>query len=120
MSSHRRASSCPAFLASPVSLWPGPADQLDTVEGKSNETGLVWRTDRVVWRTDRVVWRGLILSAYLPRHRAPGGCSDPVLAHGMASRVKYVRLVRRRISERTRFWVQLIGEGHPYAVTARP
>ena len=25
-------------------------NQLDTVEGKSNETGLVWRTDRVVWR----------------------------------------------------------------------
>ena len=24
--------------------------QLDTVEGKSNETGLVWRSDRVVWR----------------------------------------------------------------------
>ena len=78
--------------------------QLDTVEGKSNETGLVWRSDRVVWR-------GLTLLAYLPHHRAQ---RDAVLAHGLSSRVKYVRLVRRRVRERTRFAAQLICEGHPY------
>lgn len=69
--------------------------QLDTVEGKSNETGLVWRSDRVVWR-------GLILPARLSKdleHR------DPVLAHGLAARVKYVRLVRRRMGDKTRFGV---------------
>jgi hypothetical protein len=77
--------------------------QLDTVEGKSNETGLVWRTDRVVWR-------GLSLPAYLP---ARARC-DPVLAHGLAAPVKYVRLVRRRVGERTCFRVQLICEGLPY------
>jgi putative transposase len=84
--------------------------QLDTVEGKSNETGLVWRTDQVVWR-------GLTLLAYLPHHRAQ---RDPVLAHGFASRVKYVRLVRRRIGEQTRFWVQLICEGRPYQKPEHP
>ena len=78
--------------------------QLDTVEGKSNETGLVWRSDRVVWR-------GLTLRAYLPHHHAQ---RDAVLAHGLASRVKYVRLVRRQVGGRTRFWVQLICEGRPY------
>ena len=77
--------------------------QLDTVEGKSNETGLVWRSDRVVWR-------GLTLPASLPQRVR----RDPVLAHGLAAPVKYVRLVRRRIGERTRFWVQLICEGTPY------
>jgi putative transposase len=81
--------------------------QLDTVEGKSNETGLVWRTDRVVWR-------GLTLLACLPHHRAPGVQPDPVLAHGLASRVKYVRLVRRRINGTPRFAAQLICEGRPY------
>ena len=74
------------------------------MEGKSNETGLVWRSDRVVWR-------GLILQARLSKdldHR------DPVLAHGLAARVKYVRLVRRRMGEKTRFWVHLIVEGTAY------
>ena len=47
---------------------------MDTVEGKSNETGLVWRTDRVVWR-------GVTLPAYLPARAQ----RDPVLAHGLAA-----------------------------------
>jgi hypothetical protein len=37
-----------------------------------------------------------------------------VLAHGLASRVKYVRLVRRRINGNLRFAVQLICEGRPH------
>jgi putative transposase len=77
--------------------------QLDTVEGKSNETGLVWRTDRVVWR-------GLALLGYLPR----GTQSDPVLAHGLAAPVKYVRLVRRRMNGTVRYAAQLICAGLPY------
>jgi putative transposase len=77
--------------------------QLDTVEGKSNETGLVWRTDRVVWR-----------GVTLPAYRLVRARRDPVLAHGLAAPVKYVRLVRRRVGEHTRFWVQLICEGRPY------
>ncbi|MGO8950334.1 MAG: hypothetical protein ACLQUY_22275 [Ktedonobacterales bacterium] len=78
-------------------------NQLDTVEGKSNATGLVWRTDRVVWR-------GVTLLAYLPK----GTQRDPVLAHGLAAPVEYVRLVRRRIGERTRYCAQLICVGKPY------
>ena len=77
--------------------------QLDTVEGKSNKMGLVWRTDRVVWR-------GLTLCAYLP-YRAR---RDPVLAHGLAAPVKYVRLVRRRVNGTPFFAAQLICEGTPY------
>ena len=77
--------------------------QLDTVEGKSNVTGLVWRTDRVVWR-------GLTLLAYLPKRTQ----RDPVLAHGLAARVKYVRLVRRRRNGTVRYAAQLICEGKPY------
>jgi putative transposase len=77
--------------------------QLDTVEGKSNETGLVWRTDRVIWR-------GLSLPAYLPK----GNQRDPVLAHGLAAPVKNVRLVRRRRNGTVRYAAQLICEGQPY------
>jgi putative transposase len=81
--------------------------QLDTFEGKSNVTGLVWRSDRVVWR-------GLTLPAVLPPRLLKEPERDPVLAHGLAARVKYVRLVRRRMNGRPRFWVQLICEGTPY------
>jgi putative transposase len=83
--------------------------QLDTVEGKSNETGLVWRTDRVVWR-------GLTLHAYLPR----GTQHDPVLAHGLAAPVKYVRLVRHRMETRTRYAAQLICAGKPFQKPEHP
>ncbi|MGO8946370.1 MAG: zinc ribbon domain-containing protein [Ktedonobacterales bacterium] len=83
--------------------------QLDTVEGKSNETGLTWRSDRVLWK-------GLSVLAHLPRLREGQTLEqrDPVLAHGLASRVKYVRLVRRKIRGENRFSAQLICEGVPY------
>ena len=39
---------------------------------------------------------------------------DQVQAHGLACPVKYVRLVRRKLGERTRFSVQLVCQGVPY------
>jgi len=74
--------------------------QLDTVEGKSNDAG-------IRWREDHVEWRGLALPARIdPR--------DEVVAYGLAHRVKYVRLVRRRVHGESRFWAQLVLEGIPY------
>jgi putative transposase len=43
-----------------------------------------------------------------------------VLAHGLASRVKYVWLVRRRVGERIRYAAQLICEGKPYQKLEHP
>ena len=74
--------------------------QLDTVEGKTNTSGLRWRGDRVEWN-------GLVLLARLdPR--------DQVQAHGLACSVKYVRLVRRKLGERHRFSAQLVCQGTPF------
>jgi putative transposase len=74
--------------------------QLDTVEGKTNSRG-------IRWRGDHVEWNGLTLAARLdPR--------DPVQAHGLACPVKYVRLVRRKLGERNRFYAQLVCQGVPY------
>src|SRR5260221_13344983 len=74
--------------------------QLDTVEGKTNSSG-------IRWCQDRMEWNGLVLQALLdPR--------DPVLAHGLACPVKYARLVRRKLGERNRFYAQLVCEGRPY------
>ena len=39
---------------------------------------------------------------------------DPVQAHGLACPVKYVRLVRRKLGERNRFYAQLVCQGTPY------
>src|SRR5215470_16461602 len=63
--------------------------QLDTVEGKTNTSG-------IRWCTDHVEWKGLRLAARLDPH-------DVVQAHGLAAPVKYVRLVRRKLGERNRF-----------------
>lgn len=92
--------------------------QLDTVEGKSNHAG-------IRWKGDRVEWLGLVLYAVIDLR-------DPVIHHGLflsedekkaagidpstevPRKVKYVRLVRRKIRGRDRFYVQLIVEGRPY------
>ena len=75
-------------------------NQIDSLEGKSHKTG-------IMWREGQVQWKGLVLQPiYL---RKP----DPVIEHGLGSRVKYVRIVRRKINGRNRFTVQLICEGDP-------
>ena len=74
--------------------------QLDTVEGKTNTSGLRWCGDRLEWK-------GLVLPARLDPQ-------DRVQTHGLACPVKYVRLVRRKLGERNRFYAQLVCQGTPY------
>ena len=74
-------------------------NRLHSVEGKSNVSG-------ILWRDDKVVWKGLELCAVIN--------DDPVVQHGLAARVKYVRIVRREFSGRNRFFGQLVSEGEPY------
>lgn len=76
------------------------SNQMDSVEGKSNASG-------IRWRATRVEWLGLTLEAIIDH-------DDPVIAHGLQARVKYVRLVRRKLNGRSRFYVQLVCEGQPY------
>jgi putative transposase len=75
-------------------------NQFDSVEGKSNKTGIRWREDHVAWLE-------LELQAIIDQ-------DDPIIMHGLQSRVKYVRIVRRKIKGRNRFYVQLICEGQAY------
>jgi putative transposase len=74
--------------------------QLDTVEGKVNTSG-------IRWCADRIEWKGLVLPARLDAR-------DVVLAHGLACPVKYVRLVRRKLGAKNRFYAQLVCEGVPF------
>jgi len=75
-------------------------NQMDSLEGKSNASGIRWREECVEWLE-------LKLEAIIDR-------DDPVIAHGLAARIKYVRLVRRKIEGCNRFYVQLVCEGKPY------
>jgi len=75
-------------------------NQMDTVEGKSNTSG-------IRWREKGVEWLGLELEAEIDPE-------DPVIAHGLSRGVKYVRLVRRKLKGRNRFYAQLVCEGQPY------
>jgi transposase len=75
-------------------------NQMDSVEGKSNASG-------IRWREPCVEWLGLKLETIVAQ-------DDPVIAHGLAAHVKYVRIVRRKLKGRNRFYVQLVCEGKPY------
>lgn len=75
-------------------------NQMDSVEGKSNKSG-------IRWKGESVEWGGLQLLALITNH-------DPVILHGLNSKVKYVRLVRRKVSGKNRFYVQLVCEGKPF------
>ena len=75
-------------------------NQMDTVEGKANTSG-------IRWRAEGVEWLNLNMKAIL-------NPDDPVIAHGLNCRVKYVRIVRRKLNGRNRFYAQLVCEGQPY------
>ncbi len=75
-------------------------NQLDSVEGKSNKTG-------IRWKGGSVEWSGLKLRALMTTN-------DPVVLHGLNSKVKYVRLVRRKIAGKNRFYAQLVCKGKPF------
>lgn len=76
-------------------------NQLDSIEGKSNESAIRWR-DGVVKVLD------LELKAILDPKDKHG-----VQAWGLEQRVKYVRLVRRRVRSKTRYFAQLVLDGQP-------
>jgi transposase len=75
-------------------------NQMDSVEGKSNKAG-------IRWKEDSVEWNGLKLRALI-------SANDPVILHGLNTKVKYVRLVRRKIGGRNRFYAQLVCQGSPF------
>lgn len=75
-------------------------NQMDSLEGKSNAAG-------IRWRKDAVEWSALKLPSVIKDY-------DPVVMHGLSSRVKYVRLVRRKRSGKNLFYAQLVCEGKAF------
>jgi putative transposase len=71
-----------------------------SMEGKSNKQG-------IRWKSDRVVWCGLKLEPIIDPN-------NPVMMHGLTSKVKYVRILFKIINDKRRWFAQLINEGVPY------
>ncbi|WP_082177494.1 MULTISPECIES: RNA-guided endonuclease TnpB family protein [Acidithiobacillus] len=74
---------------------------LESMEGKSNATGLRWREDHLEWA-------GLSLKAIFDRKDKHG-----VQAFALQYPVKYCRLLRRTIRGKTLWFVQLVIAGAP-------
>jgi len=72
---------------------------LASIEGKSNVSG-------IRWRDNKVLWSGLELEPVFDMKDRHG-----VEAHALTSRIKYLRLVRRILSNKVRWCVQLVLEG---------
>ncbi len=73
--------------------------QFASLEGKTNKQG-------IRWTGNGVEWSGLKLQAIIS--------NDPIILHGLSSKIKYVRLVRRILNQKTYWFAQLICEGMPY------
>jgi len=71
-----------------------------SVEGKSNKQGLRWKDNSVVW--GKLKLKPIIDEL------------NPVIQHGLKSKVKYVRLLWRDLNGTRRWYVQLVNEGTAY------
>jgi len=75
-------------------------NQFDTLEGHDNEQGLIFKNNILSWS-------GLKILCIIDE-------KNDLIAYGLQHRVKYCRLVRRKINSTNRFYIQLILEGKPY------
>ncbi|MBF2065312.1 MAG: transposase [Calothrix sp. C42_A2020_038] len=73
--------------------------QFSSLEGKTNKQGIRWTGNGVEW--SRLKLQAIINN-------------DPVILHGLNSKIKYVRLVRRILNQKTYWFAQLVCEGKPY------
>lgn len=71
-----------------------------SVEGKTNKQGIRFKDNQLVWGklkiTPIINWL------------------NPVIKHGLDSRIKYVRILWRELKGKRRWYVQLINQGLPY------
>ncbi len=96
--------------------------ELNALESINNTQGIVWRDGVVRWNAGNGKNDGNGIKSAGNGNRAKSKIleleaivtDDPVMQHGLSSRIKYVRLVRRNLNGKTRFYAQLVNEGHPY------
>ena len=77
-----------------------PTSQFKSVEGQSNATGIRFIKEQFIWKK-------LILQPIID-------WTNPVMAHGLNSRIKYCRILWRWLNGKRRWYIQLVNEGLPY------
>jgi putative transposase len=94
-------------------------DQIPSLEGKSNETG-------IYYRDGLLLWDGLQLKAMLnpkdqvQHHGLKQRLGATTAPYGPAPRIKYCRMIARKTKAgHQRFFVQLVLEGQPLAAHLR-
>lgn len=75
-------------------------NQMDSLEGKEADTGLIFRDNTLFWS-------GLEIPCIIDP-------DNDLISYGLTHKVKYCRIVRRKINSKNRFYLQLILEGTPY------
>jgi hypothetical protein len=79
-------------------------NRFNSMEGKSNKQGIRWADNQLVWGKLR-------LNAIIDQN-------NPVLMHGLTSPLKYVRVLKRELNGKVRWFAQLVCEGIPYQKSA--
>lgn len=81
--------------------------EIASIEGKGPTSPLQWKDDHIAWGGKRRD-RRLILRPIFDKADKQG-----VEAHALSSKIKYVRLLRRKIKGDWKLFVQLVCEGDP-------
>jgi len=76
------------------------ASRFRCLEGKTNKQGIRWVDNQLVWGNLQI---DSLIDA-----------KDPVLLHGLNSPIKFVRLIRREVNGKLRYFAQLVNEGYPF------
>ncbi len=76
------------------------SSRFNSVEGKTKAQGIRWKDNQLMWGSLKL--RSIIDE------------SNPVLKHGLQSPIKFVRIVKRDLNGKRRWYAQLINEGKPY------
>lgn len=76
-------------------------NRFNSIQNKTNKQGLRWKDDGLVWGK-------LELKAILDQ-------GNPIQQHGLSSKVKYCRILKRELNGKRRWFVQLVLEGLPYS-----
>lgn len=71
-----------------------------SLEGKTNKQGIRWKNNQLYWGQLRI--KPII------------DWLNPVIKHGLDSKIKFVRIIWRNLNGKRRWYVQLINEGLPY------
>ncbi len=78
--------------------------QFSSLEGKSNKQGIRWKNNQVIWKSEL---HNLTLKAIIDNR-------DEVIQYALSCPIKYVRILRRWINGKARFFAQLVCKGLPY------